>query len=157
TRSAAGRIGDSTAAFGRSVGDRSQDFMAFCKEQPLVLVGLGVALGAAIGATLPRSDTEDELMGETSDEIKDRMRQVTDKAKDKAQSSLDEIKQEFQSPSGQPPTDGEAARAANENGGGANAPMAESASSTGSPASSDPAQMAQNESDRPQGATTAQE
>src|SRR5215831_18283489 len=85
-------------------------------------------------------------MGETCDEIKDRMRRVADKAKDAAQSSMEQIQQEIQSPSGQPPTDGDGSRsAANEDGGGVNAPMAKSASSTGSAPSSDPAQMARNE------------
>ena len=37
-----------------------------------MLAGLGIALGAAVGALLPSSETEDRLMGETSDELKGR-------------------------------------------------------------------------------------
>jgi ElaB/YqjD/DUF883 family membrane-anchored ribosome-binding protein len=39
-------------------------------EQPLVLGALGVAIGAAIGAMLPRTQTEDRMLGETSDALK---------------------------------------------------------------------------------------
>ena len=148
TRAAAGRIGDSTMALGRTVGDRSQDFLDFCKEQPLVLVGLGIAVGAAIGAALPRSEAEDALLGEASDEIKDRMRQVADKAKDKAQSGFDQIKEEIQSPTGQPAEGAGASR--NEPGSeralDVNAAMAQSASPKSTTPSTDPAQMAHNES-----------
>jgi Protein of unknown function (DUF3618) len=36
-------------------------------EQPLVLGALGLAIGAALGAALPPSETEDKLMGEARD------------------------------------------------------------------------------------------
>jgi ElaB/YqjD/DUF883 family membrane-anchored ribosome-binding protein len=39
-------------------------------EQPLVLGSIGVALGAALGAALPPTETEDDLMGDTSDRLK---------------------------------------------------------------------------------------
>ncbi|HYZ26032.1 MAG TPA: DUF3618 domain-containing protein [Geminicoccaceae bacterium] len=39
-------------------------------EHPLVLGSIGLAVGAAIGAALPPTETEDELMGETRDRLK---------------------------------------------------------------------------------------
>jgi hypothetical protein len=51
------------AASGRSIID-------FVYEQPLVLVGLGLAIGAAIGAGAPSTEAEDKLMGESSDAVK---------------------------------------------------------------------------------------
>ena len=39
------------------------------REQPLLVGGLGLVIGAAIGAALPNSDAEDRLMGETRDEL----------------------------------------------------------------------------------------
>ena len=39
-------------------------------QQPLVLGALGVAVGAAIGAALPPTTTEDELLGDAGDRIK---------------------------------------------------------------------------------------
>jgi hypothetical protein len=44
----------------------------FCREQPLVLAGLGLAIGGTIGALLPQTETEDQLLGETSDQFKER-------------------------------------------------------------------------------------
>ncbi len=52
-------------ATGRSIKD-------FVYEQPLVLVGLGVAIGAAIGAASLSTEAEDELMGESSDAVKEK-------------------------------------------------------------------------------------
>lgn len=45
-------------------------------EQPLVAAGIGLAIGAALGAALPATETENRLMGSTSDEIKNRARQA---------------------------------------------------------------------------------
>jgi hypothetical protein len=44
--------------------------MDFVSEQPVVVVGLGLAIGAAIGAASPSTETEDRLMGESSDALK---------------------------------------------------------------------------------------
>ena len=37
----------------------------------MVLAGIGIALGAAIGAAFPASEAENRLMGETSDAVKE--------------------------------------------------------------------------------------
>ncbi|HWX48990.1 MAG TPA: DUF3618 domain-containing protein [Roseomonas sp.] len=42
------------------------------EEQPLLFGALGLALGAALGAMLPRTRTEDRLMGEASDALTNR-------------------------------------------------------------------------------------
>jgi hypothetical protein len=39
-------------------------------EQPLLCAALGLAVGAAIAAMLPQTETEDQLMGEASDSVK---------------------------------------------------------------------------------------
>jgi hypothetical protein len=40
-----------------------------------VLAGIGLAVGAAIGALLPRTQAEDQLMGDVSDELKEQTRE----------------------------------------------------------------------------------
>lgn len=70
-------------------------FEQLLKEQPLVLAAIGIALGAALGAALPSTRKEDELMGQTRDDLadtlkskgqeayavaKDTVKQATDKA-----------------------------------------------------------------------------
>ncbi len=43
----------------------------FCREQPMLVAGLGLAIGAMVGALLPSSEMEDRLVGEASDQAKD--------------------------------------------------------------------------------------
>ena len=70
-RRATDAISGSTRAAGQRTWQSGSAFLDFCREQPLIVAGVGLALGAAIGALLPASDTEDRLMGETSDRVKE--------------------------------------------------------------------------------------
>jgi chromosome condensin MukBEF complex kleisin-like MukF subunit len=67
----------------------------FCRDQPLVLAGLGIALGAAVGASFPSTETEQQLMGEASDEVKERTRAFAqehyEKSKSTAEAVLDDV------------------------------------------------------------------
>ena len=91
-RRAASSVGESAPAIGRNVAGASQSFVTLCKEQPIVLAGIGVALGATIGALLPTSTTENRLMGEASDDVKARARHLADKVKEGAQATYEEVK-----------------------------------------------------------------
>lgn len=100
---AAGRIGEHASdanqraqQMGRSMGDRvertshsmhehsahmrdriqssQQELNDFFREQPVLAGGLGMALGAALGALLPPTETEDRLMGDTSADTVDKAR-----------------------------------------------------------------------------------
>jgi len=61
--SAAGTLSETAAAGTRNIID-------LFKDQPLVLAGIGLALGAMLGASLPVTEAEDRLMGEASDATK---------------------------------------------------------------------------------------
>jgi Protein of unknown function (DUF3618) len=64
-----------TGAHARRYGERAREgFLETLHRQPLVLGAVGLAIGAAIGAALPSSRREDELMGDTSDQFKQRAR-----------------------------------------------------------------------------------
>jgi Protein of unknown function (DUF3618) len=52
----------------------SRDLADYARDQPLVLMGLGVALGAAMGAAFPSTERERELMGETSNDLREQTR-----------------------------------------------------------------------------------
>ena len=56
------------------------------REQPLVLGAIGLAVGALLGAGLPRTRQEDELMGEASDRL-------TEKAKEAGREQLEKAKE----------------------------------------------------------------
>src|SRR5258707_3181956 len=60
----AGRTAEGMKAFATGAATTSRDIFDFCCDQPLVLAGLGIALGAAVGAAFPSTETEDQLMGE---------------------------------------------------------------------------------------------
>ncbi len=70
-----------------------QNFNYLLREQPLVLLGAGLAVGAALGAGLPSTRREDELMGETRDKLVDQAATVgneyLEKTKAVASSAVD--------------------------------------------------------------------
>ena len=77
-RGGAGAVTDTlqrTAAATKAAGQRTlqsgSTLVDFCREQPLVLAGVGLAMGAIIGALLPATDAENRLMGQTSDRAKE--------------------------------------------------------------------------------------
>lgn len=80
-------------------------------EQPLVIAAFGIAIGAALGALLPSTRKEDELLGEKRDEllqtakeaaqphvdtIKESAMRVAEHAKQELQTVKETAKQEFQ-------------------------------------------------------------
>lgn len=79
--------------------------LVFSQEQPLVLAGIGLAVGAAIGAGLPPTKFEDELLGETSDEVKEAAKDLAVDQLDKAKSLGGKI-EEALSQDGQAPREG---------------------------------------------------
>ena len=70
-------------------GMMTRRLVGFCKEQPLILAGLGLALGAALGAAFPATRTEDELVGDASDDVKRRAASLADRVSATASSTLD--------------------------------------------------------------------
>jgi len=94
----------SAARMGDNVVQTAKDWTDTVREQPLVLAGLGLALGALIGATLPRSETEDEMLGRTSDQLKDKAAGI---AKETAATAVSAADQAAQAQPGQEKPDGQ--------------------------------------------------
>jgi ElaB/YqjD/DUF883 family membrane-anchored ribosome-binding protein len=77
---ALGQVRHKTAELSHQAGDRARELSHkaqeqisyLAHEQPLVLAALGIAVGAAIGASLPRTRPENELMGGARDELMQR-------------------------------------------------------------------------------------
>jgi ElaB/YqjD/DUF883 family membrane-anchored ribosome-binding protein len=94
-RDAGSTMANTVSGFGQRAAVVSRDFLQFCRTQPLVLAGLGMALGAVVGALIPPTETEDQLMGQTSDRLKDQAADVAqdqyERAKDIAQTGLEQV------------------------------------------------------------------
>jgi hypothetical protein len=71
------------------------------EEQPLVIGALGLAVGAALGAALPRTEQEDELMGDARDSLMDRAsdtaHEYTERATDKARRAMHDLSEKASS------------------------------------------------------------
>jgi hypothetical protein len=93
----AGRTAEGMKVFASGAATTGRDMFDFCRDQPLVLAGLGVALGAAFGAAFAATDTEHQLMGEASDELKERTRAFAqeqyEKSRSTAEAALDKVQQ----------------------------------------------------------------
>lgn len=91
-------IGRSASAVGSTAAGGASSIAQFLKDEPLVLAGIGLALGAALGAVLPESEAENRVMGETSDALKERAaetaKQQWEKGKEAAQHVADKAWEE---------------------------------------------------------------
>lgn len=83
SRQGADTIGRSARAMGDNLAATGQGLWGFLQEQPLVLAGLGLAIGGLLGASLPSSEVEDALMGEASDTAKSEARSFAQEQIDK--------------------------------------------------------------------------
>jgi hypothetical protein len=101
-RESAVRARATAASYGREGRDRAVDMY---EEQPLIAGALALAVGAAIGAALPRSRTEDRYMGQHSDQLmadaeriyaeeKAKLGKVAQAASDEAKKVLRETKED---------------------------------------------------------------
>lgn len=71
----------------QGLGDTMSDFL---RAQPLVAGGIGLLIGAALGAVLPGSEAEDRLMGETRDQVAERARRLAEQGYEQAKQVANE-------------------------------------------------------------------
>lgn len=92
-------VGDTVSHAGqgmRHAGERVREqsermragFSRLLEEQPLLVGAMGIAVGAALGAALPHTRSEDRLLGETSDaaarSVKERATEAYEEVRDRA-------------------------------------------------------------------------
>ena len=78
----------------RSINDGADAAADFYDQQPLVVGALALAVGAALGGALPRTKTEDDLMGTQSDDLFERAERIYEEEKSKALSVAESVKDE---------------------------------------------------------------
>ena len=120
TSEAYDRARDAARLSASAAAEGTRGVARFMREEPMVLAGLGIALGALVGALLPATEIENRTMGEASDALKrdakeaareqwergkdlaeegwddakDAARRTWDDAKEEAQKSWDDVKHE---------------------------------------------------------------
>ncbi len=107
------QVADKASTLGHQVTDKASDlrqqaktqvrrarvgFWQTMEENPLMVGAATLALGVIVGLVLPSTDREDELMGETRDQLLDQAKeagqQVLDKSKHVAEAVADKVKEE---------------------------------------------------------------
>jgi Protein of unknown function (DUF3618) len=91
-------MGRSASTLGSNAVESSRNLMAYLRDEPLVLAGIGLALGAVLGTALQITETEKQLMGKTNDAVKegvgDAAEQTWEKGKEMATEAADQIWEE---------------------------------------------------------------
>jgi Protein of unknown function (DUF3618) len=73
------QVASKAAEYGRAARhaiEPNGTLMTFCREQPMLVAGLGIAIGAAIGAMLPASPVQTRIIGEASQKVRQRVTDV---------------------------------------------------------------------------------
>jgi ElaB/YqjD/DUF883 family membrane-anchored ribosome-binding protein len=86
----------SVRAFASSSAATSKNMIDFCRDHPLVIAGLGVALGAAMGAAFPLTEAERQETREASGDLKEHTRGFTAQQHEKSKSVTDAVLSEVQ-------------------------------------------------------------
>jgi hypothetical protein len=90
-------VSRTTASAREQAAMARERFNSVKEQEPLVLGVIGLAVGALIGGVLPRSETENRLIGEASDatkgEMKTKARDVYGQARDKAEKATEAASQ----------------------------------------------------------------
>jgi hypothetical protein len=86
---AAHRASDTAAVMSRNAAAARRSLADLLHDQPLLIAGLGLALGAVLGTALPSTDVERQLMGAPSDTVKRRAQGLATKTDPQARSTVD--------------------------------------------------------------------
>jgi hypothetical protein len=100
-------ISESTKLAGHQTLKTGSTLLDFCREQPLFLAGLGIAVGVLMGGLVPTTETEDRIMGDASDKMKEQAQDLASQYVDGSQTgerAADATQGEAAKPTGEKPT-----------------------------------------------------
>lgn len=80
------RMHGATANMNESMQNARENLVQFYRDQPLIAGSLGIAIGAALGALVPPTEIEDDMLGEARD-------RSVDAAKSKAARKYGEVRE----------------------------------------------------------------
>jgi hypothetical protein len=98
-RNAAGTAADAGLDAAKAVRDKASDlteragktFLETIEQNPLLVAGVGLLVGGLIASALPRSDIEDELIGDASTAVKRRAEAAASQGLDTAKNAVGEV------------------------------------------------------------------
>jgi len=73
-----------TSAVASRASNAGSSIVQLAREQPLLVAGIGFAVGVAVGALLPLTRTENELLGEQAEKLKDSASELASEGYEKA-------------------------------------------------------------------------
>jgi ElaB/YqjD/DUF883 family membrane-anchored ribosome-binding protein len=73
-----------TSAVATRASNAGSSIAQLAREQPLLVAGIGFAVGVAVGALLPLTRTENELLGEQAEKLKDSASELASEGYEKA-------------------------------------------------------------------------
>jgi gas vesicle protein len=85
-------VDDARYAVRRTTRRAQNSFDRVLRENPLALGAAATIVGAAIGMTIPETEAENELMGETRDNVVERARGLASEAAQKVQDTAGQVK-----------------------------------------------------------------
>ena len=99
TRSVASSVADTGADAARSIRAKASDvsdragktILQTIEQNPLLVAGVGLLVGGLIASALPRSEFEDELVGDTSSAAKRQLEAAASKGFDTAKTAVGEV------------------------------------------------------------------
>jgi len=99
TRSVASSVADTGADAARSIRGKASDvsdragttILQTIEQNPLLVAGVGLLVGGLIASALPRSEFEDELVGDTSSAAKRQLEAAASKGFDTAKTAVGEV------------------------------------------------------------------
>jgi hypothetical protein len=88
-RRASNKLKKSASRIGGNLAGTGSNIKNFLNDQPLVLAGIGLAIGAIIGTALPSTAAENELMGEESEALKQKTAEFAEEQLDKGKAVVE--------------------------------------------------------------------
>jgi hypothetical protein len=77
-----------------------QNIAELFERQPLLLGAVGLAIGAGVAASIPTTETENKVMGDASDFVRDAVLEKGAKVREMAGAAADEAKEQGLTPEG---------------------------------------------------------
>src|SRR6202022_929977 len=98
-RNAASSVADTGMDAARTIRDQASDasewagktFFQTIEQNPLLVAGVGLLVGGLIAGALPRSDVEDDLVGDASTAIKRRAQDAASQGLEAAKNAVGEV------------------------------------------------------------------